>query len=64
MKISITTVISLVLAVGCVVGGLWLVPFLAGSDQTPWPQAGIVLGWVAYRAGRAAMLSRLAPPPR
>ena len=64
MKFNISMVISLVLAVACVVGGLWLVPFVAGSDQTPWPQIGIILGWIAYRVGRSALIARMAPPPR
>ncbi len=43
--------ISLLLAVLCVVGGMQLAVWLAGSEKTPWPEAGMVGGWVLYRAG-------------
>jgi len=52
MKMSATaTIISLLLALVCVLGGLKLVPLIMGSNETPYPEAGIVIGWLTYRAG-------------
>ena len=48
---SAETIISLLLALLFVLGGLKLVPLIVGSDATPWPEAGIALGWISYRAG-------------
>ncbi len=62
MKIDAATIISLVLAIVFMVGGLWLVPLIAGSEQTPWPQLGAGLGWVAYRIGWGWWQGRAAPP--
>lgn len=62
MKINPGMIISLLLAVVFVVGGSQLVPWFAGSDQTPWPEAGIVLGWIVYRSGWAWWQRRNAPP--
>ena len=46
-----TTIISLLLALACVLGGLKLVPLIMGSAETPYPEAGIIIGWLTYRAG-------------
>ena len=51
MKFDLSMVISLLLAVLCVVGGMQLASWLAASEKTPWPEIGMVGGWVIYRAG-------------
>jgi hypothetical protein len=61
MKFDMATMTSLALALLCVLGGLFIVPWLAGSNETPWPQAGVLIGWVTFRLGRA--LRHRPPPP-
>jgi len=52
MRMNATaTIISLLLALVCVLGGLKLVPIIMGSNETPYPEAGILIGWLIYRYG-------------
>lgn len=63
MKLGPDAFISLALLLAFVLGGLWLVPVVMGSDATPWPQLGVLAGYIAFRIVWAWYKARQTPPP-